>query len=132
MTDDHEIEVTQDVTSFVAELRRLADALESGSAYTIDLDGDLVTIPMNATLSVAHEEDDGDVELEFQLSWSPDLDQRPTEILRQQWNFSPNGATRQTEDIRVDLPSVAVLELTVTPDIGGGEAPGTLTRMRLA
>ncbi len=72
MTDDHEIEATQDVTSFVAELRRLADALESGSAYTIDLDGDLVTIPMNAMLSVAHEEDDGDVELEFQLSWSLD------------------------------------------------------------
>lgn len=70
MTEDRETEVTQDVTSFVAELRRLADALESGSAYTIDLDGDLVTIPMNAMLSVAHEEDDGDVELEFQLSWS--------------------------------------------------------------
>jgi amphi-Trp domain-containing protein len=72
MTDDHETEVTQDVASFVAELRRLADALESGSAYTIDLDGDLVTIPMNAMLSVAHEEDDGEVELEFQLSWSLD------------------------------------------------------------
>jgi amphi-Trp domain-containing protein len=72
MTDDPETEVTQDVTRFVAELRRLADALESGSAYTIDLDGDLVTIPMNAMLSVAHEEDDGDVELEFQLSWSLD------------------------------------------------------------
>lgn len=70
MTDDHETEVTRDVTSFVAELRRLADALETGSAYTIDLDGDLVTIPMNAMLSVAHEEDDGEVELEFQLSWS--------------------------------------------------------------
>ena len=79
MTDDHETEVTQDVTSFVAELRRLADALESGSAYTIDLDGDLVTIPMNATLSVAHEEDDGDVELEFQLSWSLDDEEEDAE-----------------------------------------------------
>lgn len=70
MTEDRETEVTHDITSFVAELRRLADALESGSGYTIDLNGDLVTIPINAMLSVAHEEDDGEVELEFQLSWS--------------------------------------------------------------
>ncbi len=71
MTDDHETEVTQDVTSFVAELRRLADALESGSAYTIDLDGDLVTIPMNAMLSVAHEEDDESDEADTEKQSEP-------------------------------------------------------------
>ena len=61
---------------------------------------------------------------EFQLSWCSDLDQPPTEILRQQWNFSPTGATRQTEEIRVDLAGVALLELTITPDIGGGRGAG--------
>ena len=33
MTDDHEIEATQDVTSFVAELRRLADAQAALEAF---------------------------------------------------------------------------------------------------
>lgn len=69
---------------------------------------------------------------EFQLCWASDPSQRPTEILRQQWNFSPGGATSQVEEIRVDLPSVALLELTVVPDIGGGEARVSLARMRVA
>ena len=69
---------------------------------------------------------------EFQLSWCSEMDGRPTEILRQQWNFSPSGATRQTEEIRVELARVALLELTITPDIGGGDARATLARMRVA
>jgi hypothetical protein len=69
---------------------------------------------------------------EFVLSWSTDRVQPLSEIRRQQWNFSPDGATGQTEQIHVDLPSVAVLELTVIPDIGGGEARGTLARWRVA
>lgn len=70
MTDDRDIEVTHDTSSFVAELRRLADALESGEGYTISLDGENVTIPEDAEFSVAHEREDGVVELEFQITWS--------------------------------------------------------------
>jgi amphi-Trp domain-containing protein len=70
MTEDRDIEVEHETSSFAAELRRLADALESGEAYTITLDGEDVTIPENARLAVAHEREDGETELEFQLSWS--------------------------------------------------------------
>ncbi|NJO37048.1 MAG: amphi-Trp domain-containing protein [Rhizobiales bacterium] len=70
MTEDREAEVTHDMPTFTAELRRLADALESGSAFTIHVDGEDVTIPEGAAFSVAHEREDGDVELEFQVTWS--------------------------------------------------------------
>ncbi|MGQ0564921.1 MAG: amphi-Trp domain-containing protein [Gemmobacter sp.] len=74
MSDDRDVEVTHEVSSFVAELRRLADALESGAAFTIHVDGEDVTIPEGARLSVAHEREDGEVELEFQATWSLDED----------------------------------------------------------
>jgi len=69
---------------------------------------------------------------EFVLRWSPGSAIPMTEIVRQQWNFSPAGANSQTEDFVVELPAVAVLELDITPDIGGGNVPATLTRLRLA
>ena len=72
MTEDRDIDVVHDVSSFVAELRRLADALESGSGFTIHLDGEDVTIPEGAQFSVSHEREDGAVELEFQVTWSVD------------------------------------------------------------
>lgn len=75
MAEDCENEVTHDVTGFVAELRRLADALESGAAFTIHIEGEDVTIPEGARFSVAHEREDGEVELEFQVTWSLDEDE---------------------------------------------------------
>jgi amphi-Trp domain-containing protein len=69
MIEDRDIEVPHEVSSFVAELRRLADALERGEAFTIHIDGEDVTIPEGAEFSVAHEREDGAVELEFQITW---------------------------------------------------------------
>ncbi len=54
------------------------------------------------------------------------------EIVRQQWNFSPNGATIETEDHRVELPEVMVLELNLVPDIKGGNAVASLAQLRLS
>jgi hypothetical protein len=51
------------------------------------------------------------------------------EIVRQQWNFSPEGATAEREDYRVALTEVTILELSIIPDItGGGKADGLLSR----
>ena len=69
---------------------------------------------------------------EFVLRWSPDSGQSFHEIVRQQWNFSPHGATGQTEDLTVDLTGVTVLELSIVPDISAGPAPASLARLRLA
>jgi len=69
---------------------------------------------------------------EYVLRWSPDGGQTFREIIRQQWNFSPQGATREMEDLRVELPAVTVLELSIVPDISGGGARASLAQMRLA
>lgn len=69
MTTDRDIEKTLDVTAFVAELRRLADALEADAGFDIELDGETVQVPANAIFSVEHEREGGREELEFQLKW---------------------------------------------------------------
>ena len=69
---------------------------------------------------------------EYVLRWSPDGGQSFREIVRQQWNFSPQGATSETEDYRVDLPALTVLELSIIPDTSGGQAFASLAQLRLA
>jgi hypothetical protein len=69
---------------------------------------------------------------EFVLRWSPDGGQSFREIVRQQWNFSPQGATCETEDHRVDLSGVTVLELSIIPDISWRDARACLSQLRLA
>ena len=61
---------------------------------------------------------------EYVLRWSPDHGQSFQEIVRQQWNFSPQGTTNETADHHVDLPTVTVLELNIIPDISGGRVSG--------
>ncbi len=53
------------------------------------------------------------------------------DIARQQFNFSPSGATREEEEYRVDLAAVAALELRIVPEIGGGEARASLRELRV-
>lgn len=69
---------------------------------------------------------------EYVLRWSPDGGQSFREIVRQQWNFSPQGTTGETEDHHVELPAVTVLELCIIPDISGGNAFASLAQLRLA
>lgn len=69
---------------------------------------------------------------EFVLRWSRDGGQSFQEIARQQWNFSPSGATREVEDYRVELSGVTRLELTIVPDQTSGRARASLSQLRLA
>ena len=69
---------------------------------------------------------------EYVLRWSGEGVQSFHEIVRQQWNFTPQGATSEREDHLVDLPAVSLLELVITPDISGGSVCASLVRMRLA
>jgi hypothetical protein len=69
---------------------------------------------------------------EYVLRWSPDGGKTFRDIVRQQWNFSPQGATSEIEDHRVDLPAVTVLELSIIPDKSGGNALASLNQMRIA
>jgi len=69
---------------------------------------------------------------EYVLRCSPDGGQSYREIVRQQWNFSPRGATSETEDLHVELAAITDLELSITPDISGGNAFASLAQLRLA
>jgi hypothetical protein len=69
---------------------------------------------------------------EYVLRWSADGGKSFREIVRQQWNFSPQGATSEMEDYQVELPAVTVLELSIIPDISGGNAIASLAQLRIA
>ena len=69
---------------------------------------------------------------EFVLRWSPDGGQSYREILRQQYNFSPPGVTREVENYTIDLDGVTALELKIVPDISRGSARASLAELRLA
>jgi hypothetical protein len=72
---------------------------------------------------------------EFVLRWGAADGQPTREVVRQQWVFSPAGSTHETEDYRVDLRDVTVLELAISPDISGREADAfraSLAEMRVA
>ena len=70
---------------------------------------------------------------EYTLRWASDYGECFHEIVRQQWNFSPQGATCEIEDHYVDLPFVTILELKIIPDIRiGTKAVASLAQWRLA
>jgi len=52
--------------------------------------------------------------------------------VRQQYNFSPPGMSRELEDYVVDLDGLTMLELSIIPDISGGGARASLAQLRLA
>jgi hypothetical protein len=69
---------------------------------------------------------------EFVLRWGTTDGLPAREVVRQQWVFHPKGSTHETEDYRVDLSGVTVLELAISPDITGGDAQASLAEMRVA
>jgi hypothetical protein len=68
---------------------------------------------------------------ELVLRWAPDQSRPFKEIVRQQWNFSPQGSNIELEEYRVDLNAVGVLELTVNPDVAGRRAFASLDELRV-
>jgi hypothetical protein len=69
---------------------------------------------------------------EFVLRWSPTADGSSRDIVvRQQYHFSPSGATEEFEEYRVELEDVAAFELTIIPNLSGGSYV-SLAQLRLA
>jgi hypothetical protein len=83
-------------------------------------------------ISLVFEETEKARTQEFVLRWSSDLGHSFREIVRQQWNFSPQATVREVEDYKVDLLDVTVMELEIAPDKSGGEARASLESWRLA
>ena len=65
-----DIEKDYPTKRFVAKLRRLADALEDGKRFRIQVAGERGSIPPDAVITIEHERGSGEEEIEFQLTWS--------------------------------------------------------------
>ncbi len=57
---------------FVAKLRRLADAIENGKRFAIQVGGERVFVPAKAEFNIEHERSGGAEEIEFQIKWTED------------------------------------------------------------
>lgn len=66
---DRDVERAVTPQTFVATLRRLADALEAGEPFRIQVANKRFTVPGDAELSIEHEAEGGEEELELQLRW---------------------------------------------------------------
>ena len=56
----------------VTKLRRLADAIEQGKPFRIQVGGERISIPSTAVINIEHERGSAEEELEFQLKWPRD------------------------------------------------------------
>lgn len=66
---DRDIEKTYSISEFAAKLRRLADNLEAGKNFEIQVAGKRIYVPDSAEFSVEHEVEGDQHEIEFQLKW---------------------------------------------------------------
>ena len=64
-----DVERIYSTSEVVSKLRRLADALESGSPFRIQVAGERINVPTRAQFSVEHERGSDEEEVEFQLKW---------------------------------------------------------------
>jgi amphi-Trp domain-containing protein len=67
---DRDVERVYSTAEFVAKLRRLADALEAGRRFEIQVAGERIHVPARAEFNVEHEREGDEEELEFQLKWT--------------------------------------------------------------
>lgn len=65
-----DVERSVPAARFAATLRRLADAVETGRAFTIQVGGERVRVPAGASLLVEHEREGGVEEIELQVRWT--------------------------------------------------------------
>ena len=69
MGDDMEVEKSYSNKEVVAKLRRLADALEAGKTFEIQIAGERIYIPPYATVEFEYERHEEEEEVEIELRW---------------------------------------------------------------
>ncbi len=66
---ERDIEKLYPKADFVAKLRRLADAIESGERFDIQIAGERIYVPVRAQFTIEHERSGDEEEIEFQVKW---------------------------------------------------------------
>lgn len=67
--ENRDIEKSYPINEFIEKLRRLADCLENGEPFEIQIAGERLYVPVRATYTIEHEREDGSQEIEFQIKW---------------------------------------------------------------
>lgn len=67
--EDRDIEKAYTTGQFVEKLRRLADSIETGKNFEIQVAGERIYVPDRAIYNIEHERGAGEEELEFQIKW---------------------------------------------------------------
>ena len=70
MGNQRDVEKGYSNAEFASKLRRLADSVESGENFEIQVAGERIYVPDRAEFSVEHERGAEFEELEFQVRWS--------------------------------------------------------------
>jgi amphi-Trp domain-containing protein len=80
---ERDVERIYSTEDAVAKLRRLANALEDDKPFRIQIAGERIRVPRRAQLSIEHERDDDEEEIEFQLKWTSGDDDGDSESLKE-------------------------------------------------
>jgi len=70
MKPNRDIEKDYTAKQYADKLRRLADCIESGENFEIQVAGERIYVPDRAVFNIEHEREGDTEELEFQLKWS--------------------------------------------------------------
>ncbi len=65
-----DVEKEYSKVEFAAKLRRLANAIEQGERFEIQIAGERIYVPVRAKFTIEHERSDSEEEIEFQIKWS--------------------------------------------------------------
>ena len=66
---ERDIEKVYTKADMAAKLRRLADAIEAGERFEVQIAGERIYVPVRAEFSVEHERSEDEEEIEFQIKW---------------------------------------------------------------
>ena len=70
MKPERDIEKTYTSKQFVQKLRRLADSIEKGERFAIQIAGERIYVPAGALYNIEHEREGDSEEIEFQIKWA--------------------------------------------------------------
>jgi amphi-Trp domain-containing protein len=69
MSDEKDVEKSYSNSEVVAKLRRLADALEAGRTFEIQIAGERIYVPPYATVEFEYQRAEEEEEIEIELKW---------------------------------------------------------------
>jgi amphi-Trp domain-containing protein len=70
MSDEKEVEKSYASSEVVGKLRRLADALEEGKTFEIQIAGERIYVPPYASVAFEYERAGNEEEVEIELKWT--------------------------------------------------------------